>query len=105
SMVGRLPDRGTVDKASRSSASCTAPVSDPFCQDLAVILSLVVAANFVMPTATACVGAIDQQPAFARPLSGHVPAMQREAVAPADSALLALYASGTDFATFLAAAE
>lgn len=70
-----------------------------------MILSLVVAANFVMPTATACVGAIDQHPAFARPLSGHVPAMLREAAVPADSALLALYASGSDFATFLAAAE
>lgn len=70
-----------------------------------MILSLVVAANLVMPTATVCVGAVDQSPPFARGLQGHVSAAPRSVAVLADSSLVALYASGTDFATFLAAAE
>ncbi|MCC7003234.1 MAG: thioredoxin family protein [Gemmatimonadaceae bacterium] len=67
-----------------------------------MILSLVVAANLVMPTATVCVGALaPQTPAAAGP---RVSAPQ-QADTVADSTLVALYASGTDFATFLAAAE
>ncbi len=67
-----------------------------------MILSLVVAANLVMPTATACAGAVDPQSPSGR---GPVAEAPRSATVPADSALVALYASGTDFATFLAAAE
>lgn len=67
-----------------------------------MILSLVVAANLVMPTATGCVGALTPQTSAAADLLRSMP---QHAEALADSTLVALYASGTDFATFLAAAE
>lgn len=52
-----------------------------------MILTLVVAANLVMPIASACADTY------------------HDATVRADSSLVALYTSGTDFATFLAAAE
>lgn len=68
-----------------------------------MIFTFVVAANLVMPTASSCVGAVGQQLPVATSFAAA--AATPSAAARPDSSLVSLYATGTDFATFLAAAD